>query len=180
VSPPWQRLVGYQVPLFDKQHKEGWGYIDLLGLTGSGEPVVVELKRGTSADTPLHALLEAVSYAVALRKNWQLMAAEIKALRDSQKCKYCVSDDPEKWTLVLLAPPKYWKAWSPETATGRTVSDSTRKAYRQLRESLAAKGYPVLQAEVRGTEGWDGVTPLSQGPLEVGLVDAEWDASSPC
>lgn len=45
----WERLVAFQVPLFDQQQKHGWGYIDLLGVDARGTPVVVELKKAPEA-----------------------------------------------------------------------------------------------------------------------------------
>jgi hypothetical protein len=149
VSAVWHRLVAYQIPLFDSVARERWGNIDLLGLTEAGDPVVVELKIGESQDTPLHALLEAATYAVALRKNWAHVARELEA----KELGLAVSAAPTQWRLVLLAPRAYWESWSTRTATGRTVSDSARRAYLQLCEAFAVEYMPVRHAEIWKDKG---------------------------
>ena len=54
--------------------------MDLLGVDKDGAlvPVVVELKRGGSNDSPLGILLEALAYGVAIRELWNDIAREWK------------------------------------------------------------------------------------------------------
>jgi len=107
----WDRLVAWQIPLFGTKRKNGWGYIDLLGLTDAGQPVVVEVKKGLNhSDTPLAALLEALSYAAAVAKHWKKLKAELCSERR-------LPDNPpatvglERVGLVVLAHEDYWKHW---------------------------------------------------------------------
>ena len=49
----WERLVGFQVPLFEMRQRKDWGHIDLLALGADGRPIVIELKKHDSRETPL-------------------------------------------------------------------------------------------------------------------------------
>src|SRR5437899_446276 len=96
----WAKLVGSQVPLFRSRHKAGWGHVDLLGIDKFRAPVVVELKKGESKEVPLRPVLEVVSYAIALRKNWKPFAEQLR--RQLTRYTPCENDAP--FPCVVLAP----------------------------------------------------------------------------
>lgn len=63
-------IQAYQLPLKGVRADKGWGRIDLVGVSLEGHPIVIELKQERGTDTPLRMLVEAVAYALALRKAW--------------------------------------------------------------------------------------------------------------
>lgn len=173
----WKRLVAFQVPLYAARRRDRWGSIDLLGLTTSGEPTVIELKTGRSSETPLHALLQAATYATVLRANWAQLFSELATLPVVRGLNLLVHARPEQWPLILLAPCGYWDVWSTRTPKGRTVTPSGREAYRDLRARFAEQGLPVLQAEVTHS-GPGRVVGLGAESLLVRLLASSWDDES--
>ena len=175
VSGLWNWLVYYQVPLFNSRNKGGWGFIDLLGLTAHGEPVVIELKTGDSNDTPLHALLEASTYATVLRRHWKQVAQELREFSSAQNLSLTVSDEPRAWPIVLLAPPAYWEG----CRKGVTGTDDCVRAYRELCDKFGAEDeqpMPIHHANVEGTDDWDQRTVPNSELLSVELREVAWDA----
>lgn len=179
VSGLWDRLVYFQVPLFNSLHKEGWGCIDLLGLTAHGEPVVIELKIGESADTPLHALLEASTYTTALRRHWKQVAQELREFSSAQNLSLTVSDEPQVWPIVLLAPPAYWQT----CGKGATGNRDCVQAFRELCDRFGGEDdqpMPIHHAEVGGVASdWDGMTVPEPERLSVASLEVGWDARQP-
>ena len=164
---PWRYIVHRQVPLYNKADSEGWGEIDLLGLTEPGEPVIVELKKASSHDTPLHALLEAACYAVSLRQNWALLSAEIAGHYRGLH----VVPQPDAVLVVLLAPATYWSEWRRWSTCGGGVPADTQDAFASLCMGFAARKLPVLTATAQHPESWDERTPLSAD--EVSITDVQ-------
>jgi len=161
----WDRLVAFQVPLFAQEQKEQWGYVDLLGVTASGVPVVVELKKAPkvepdgktgSSETPLRMVLEAAAYAIALRKNWGLFRSEwVARLKELAVTEDIVSDVPDCLTtvpLVAAAPASFWMDWLPVTAKGKTVTGETWNSFRSLLEELNRAMLPVTFLSISGHE----------------------------
>jgi hypothetical protein len=71
-------LVDYQVPLKAAQ-SDRVGKLDLLGLLDDGTLCLVELKApGERGDSPLLALLEALSYAAVVEANRNALDAELR------------------------------------------------------------------------------------------------------
>ena len=176
-SPPvsglWDRLVYFQVPLFNSRNKGGWGCIDLLALTAQGEPVIIELKIAESGDTPLHALLEAATYATVLRSNWDRVAQELRDFSSAEDLSLPVSDDPQRWPIVLLAPPAYWNRCS----KGVTGSFDCAEAFCELCDRFGGEDdqpMPVHFAEVRGASDWDGMTVPEPERLSVAAREVAW------
>ena len=110
----------YQVPLW--RHKENlstgeievinkwWkkSYIDLLGVDVDGFPVVLELKKtGKGSSNPLHMIVEAALYGVAVKTMWSRIIPEWKlAFGDN------VQQTPLKTCrLIGIAPYEYWEHW---------------------------------------------------------------------
>lgn len=144
----WSKLVGIQVPLFDSRHKVGWGHIDLLGIDKAGAPVVVELKKGESTEVPLRPVLEVVSYAIALRKNWKRFAEQLCMQLKNAGTRYtrCANDIP--FPCVVLAPNLYWQQWAPDGKLGKAVSVGSWRALKGLLTALDGRGYPVTFGRV--------------------------------
>lgn len=134
VDKLWDTLITYQLPLFASSDKERWGYVDLFGLLG-GCPVVVELKTGLNPESPLRPLLEAASYAVAIKKVWAELSAEIRKAQPSAS----PAENATQVHLVLLAPRQYWKRWTEQgTAQARKMATAA-ESYRELVSLLSDK-----------------------------------------
>jgi len=147
----WDVFVGYQVPLYSTAKQAGWGKIDLFGFSSSDEvPVVLELKRAGSRETPLRAMLEGVAYAIAVRKRWEKIAKGITATYGSLP----VPDTPDVIRVVVLAPERYWKQWRPDEddADGnklrRRHMKEAAKSFADLVRALGEKQYDVRFAEI--------------------------------
>lgn len=159
----WTRLVACQVPLFDKQKKAGWGYIDLLGVAKNGLPVVIELKKSPHADadgksrateTPLRMVLEAAAYSIALRKNWDhFRPAWIGRLQQLGFSDQVIAHVPLKLTkvpMVAAAPASFWIDWLPVTEKGQTVTVETWESFRKLLSEFNSAQLPVSFVSISG------------------------------
>lgn len=177
VNRCWDRLIAFQVPLFESQEKASWGYIDLLGVLSNGIPSVVELKKepgttsagGTgSSESPLRMILEAAAYALALRKNWGRFRDEfvqrLDTLEVSESTVVGVPRELREVRLVGAAPASYWIDWLPVTAKGLSVTADAWRAFAQLLHRFEEAGLPVSFASLSG----DISTPesLAAQPLE--------------
>ncbi len=83
-------------------------YIDLLGVDVDGFPVVLELKKtGKGSSNPLHMVVEAALYGVAVKTMWSHIIPEWKlAFGDN------VPRAPLKTCrLIGIAPHEYWEHW---------------------------------------------------------------------
>lgn len=177
----WDRLVAFQVPLFDRQDKASWGYIDLLGVVSDGTPVVVELKKepGTTAkggtdnsESPLRMVLEAAAYAIALRRNWDRFRPEfIQQLKTLELPQETIASVPRKLSTVRLvgaAPASYWIDWLPITAKGLTVTADAWRAFAELLRKFEEAQLPVsfasLSGDIESPESL-AVQPLERFPL---------------
>lgn len=143
----WYRLVTYQVPLRNTQGDDGWGSVDLLGVSHQGLPVVIELKRPGAHDvTPAEMLVQAAAYAVALRKAWAEGFArqwyEIVSSRYGFRAPPSIGASPVVH-LVGAAPTDYWQNWIGDTAKARQV---TAQAWSQVSALVAALGERGLTA----------------------------------
>lgn len=116
-----------QVPLFNKGGKDGkknWGYIDLLGCDTEKHPVVIELKilrfsKSAKPETPLRAAIEALAYAISLKKAWNEFGLQWDC---AVKTKSPLAK-PEQISLVVMGTTKYWDAvkkssWISQAAEG--------------------------------------------------------------
>jgi hypothetical protein len=139
---PWQLIVAYQIPLFDRRQRDGWGHIDLLALTADGTPVVIELKTGDAIDTPLRALVEGLANAVAVQANWLAIAGEIEAAGDIRGLSGWTTEAPSV-AVQVLAPDTYWQNWQPDGRLGRSVGRAARDRVAQFRAASAQAAYPM-------------------------------------
>jgi hypothetical protein len=174
-------LVAFQVPLFDRQEKEGWGYIDLLGVLGNGTPVVVEVKKeprsrpsgGTdSSESPLRVILEAASYAICVRCNWETFRPEfmqrLKKLGIEDRVADRVPQQLRTVRIVGVAPAAYWIDWLPVTAKGLTIKGEAWQAFESLLDGLGKADLPVSFVSISGDVDVPGslaAQPLKRFPI---------------
>lgn len=177
VNNCWDRVIGFQIPLFAEQDKDSWGYIDLLGFIGNGTPSVIELKKdpptsksgGTdNSESPLRIVLEAAAYAVALRANWSNFREEyvdrLTQLTVSHEVIDGIPDELHEVRLVGAAPAGYWLDWLPVTEKGRTISNSTWQSFSSLLDALGSAGLPTSFVSLSGDS--DQPDMLAAQPLE--------------
>lgn len=170
------RIVSYQLPLFKDKKKSGWGYVDLVGISPSGGPVVIELKDEDSNDTPLRMLIEATAYGLALRRAWNepknghaggLSDQWNKEFRPSQKE---MGAPLLEVPLICAAPTNYWRRriGSPGKHADGKVELGAWKALNSLVDAICTRGFPVrfVQFDVTNTQA--GLLQISQ-PTSVQL-----------
>lgn len=178
----WSQLVAFQVPLFVDANKDGWGYIDLLGILNDGTVSVVELKKepkttkvgGTSSsESPLRMVLESMAYAIAIREDWAHFRKELvcrlevltvgKKLIDNIPTK-----QPDKIRLVGVAPAAYWLDWLPLTDKGKSVKTAEWKSFLSLLEEAENAGYPASFLSLSGEP--DHPESLAAQPLNLARI----------
>jgi hypothetical protein len=120
-------LIDYQVPLKAHRSDVGVGKIDLFGLTDSGVPTVIELKvlGKDRADTPLRALLEALSYAAIIEANAPAIESEIS----TNTGRTTGSGRPD---LLVVAPSDYWGYWA-----NKATADAWIESFGVLADGLS-------------------------------------------
>ena len=140
------QVIDYEVPLRSRQSDAGIGEIDLLGLeTAMGRPWLIELKVVGNNETPLEALIQALSYAAIFEANADAIIGEI-----AERARVGVVLPP---VICILGDDGYWGTFS-SSGVG------------PWREQLAA-----LAAQVRGALGID-VKFMSLGEMSW-TVDAD-------
>jgi hypothetical protein len=55
---------------------KGWGEIDLLGIAADGLPVVIEIEKRDSTETPASVLVQAAAYGLALQRAWWFLRGD--------------------------------------------------------------------------------------------------------
>lgn len=140
----WQRMACYQVNLPNSRDDTDWGEIDLLAVSASGLPVVVELKAGNSNETPAAILVQAAAYGIALKKAWTRFRAEWQQEIGRRFPGLLVSTPAllEPCELVCAAPEEYWKEWLGKRPRARAVRPGSGGALRELQDALAGRGLP--------------------------------------
>lgn len=157
-------IVSYQVPIKQTNTDKAGKAIDLLGLSKEGGPVVIELKKGNSKETPLRILVEALNYAIVVRRAWN----EGGALRKQWKADLKINNPAQAHDGILtqvpiigIAPTDYWKALS-GMDRGK-VYHTTWKALNDLVGACRAHGFPIsfMQFDV-GDESNGELPPVSK------------------
>ena len=167
ISSCWSQLVAFQVPLFVEAKKNGWGYIDLLGILNDGTISVVELKKepettdeggtGTS-ESPLRMVLESMAYAIAIREDWahfrKELVSRLEVLTLGKKLIDSIPiSQPVKIRLVGVAPAAYWLDWLPLTDKGKSVAAEEWKSFLRLLEKVKTAGFPTSFLSLSGEPG---------------------------
>ncbi len=142
-----RHVQSYQVPLQASRSDTSWGKVDLVGVTESGLPAILELKGEKSREPPLRILVEGLAYAVAIRRAWNE-----GHLRDEWTEAVMKQSNALAAPLTLLsvpvigiAPTEYWRRCigTPGRRTGGKVPDSAWKAFHQLCDACAVRGFPI-------------------------------------
>lgn len=150
----WAEIIGFQEPLQESRRDVGWGKIDLLGVTETGLPVVIELKSNLD-ETLLRALSEAAAYGIALREAWPNLAGEWTKLATELGLPSPSMSRLEKCPLVIAAPEDYWKVQktSPKRVACEPFEDFW-KPFHELCAALGKRGFPVSFLQLkRGANG---------------------------
>lgn len=139
---PWATLITYQLPLFDRRDRDGWGHVDLLGVSRTGMPLVIELKKGSSDETPLRGMIEALANAVAVQENWGSISLEIERLWAREQPDAPQPKLANPIAVQLLAPSEYWARWDKRGRLTTEDDERMRREFRRLRAVAEAYGFP--------------------------------------
>lgn len=126
-----QQLLSYAVPLYAGSKGSGlgrWGAIDLVGKSACGIPVIIELKAGTK-DVPIQLLMQAVSYAIAFRRQWADSDVLRKEWAERNDTALPSPELPEL-RVLCVAPPTYWSHYQADI-------QSQRESFKSLLTNLA-------------------------------------------
>lgn len=146
----WAEIIGYQEPLQESRNDLGWGKIDLLGITETGLPVVIELKSNKKSETLLRALIEVTAYGIALREAWPSLAGEWTKRATELRLPSPSLSRLEKCPLVIAAPDDYWKVQ--RTSAKRVACEPFEdfwKPFHELCAALEVHGFPVSFLELK-------------------------------
>lgn len=154
------RLLDYQVPLKARQSDARIGKVDIVALTAAQRVAVVELKVTTNTskgDTPLRALLEALTYCAIVEANADDFASEISDLYGL----HATSGRPD---LVVMGPDTYWSTWN-DTALAAVLNLADRLAH-----ILTMQIRFVSLGAVVAVIGVDGRRPRLVGKLQASVI----------
>jgi hypothetical protein len=146
-------IISYQVPLYNcrpKKDRDGWGKIDLVGITRDLKPVVIELKASGSKESLLRMVLEAVAYGIALQEAWKpqflqdwKFALEQLASNDhkliNQESLHGLPERLNPCHILCAAPSEYWKAHYQDRKCGE---------FTKILDHLSEKGFAVSFADL--------------------------------
>ena len=159
----WERLVAFQMPLFERQQRNDWGHIDHSGAPRGWQP---DRRRAEEArfrrDAAPHPDRGA---GERNRRGGELANAVEGDPRDVVRAGLRIRTDGPAPVTVRLAPDAYWRSWQADGTAGRSVKSSARDEFRRLRAAVADAGYPVLLA----TFDW----PFDRDP-RVRRADVDW------
>ncbi len=148
-------FVAYQLPLKAGSEDPGLGKIDVLGMLPGDRLAVVKLKyvapqatRGSTGDTPLRALLEALAAAAVVQANHEALAGEL-----AESLERSVSTEPP--AVVLLGTPRYWELCRKREA--QKGAGWIKEMERLAKEIVEAFGVPVhfFAIELAGDPAWE-------------------------
>lgn len=144
----------FQLPLQGRWADKSWGKVDLVGVTGSGLPMVLELKQGEAKDTPLRMVVEGLAYAVAVRRAWNegCLRTEWEQHVTNQSQAFVAPQTLLQVPVIGIAPSDYWKrkiGSKGERSNGK-VCESAWEPFTALCEACSSRGFPIrfLQFEV--------------------------------
>lgn len=170
------RFLDYQVPLRAARSDAGLGEVDLLGTTGEGRLVIVELKVGPR-ETPIRALMEGLRYAAVVQANNAAIAAECLAC-------FGVHVSDRAPVVQVLAPEDWWNESCGMAPRTRRAAGHWECSFRELAVCLEARlGITVECASLEGGGladiTWDCRGPMLPRPPRVSPVALDCGASEP-
>jgi hypothetical protein len=143
-------LQSYQVPLRRTHKDKSWGEVDLLGVDPDGLPVIIELKRGESKETPLRGIVESLAYAIAVEKIWESKKSHF---RDEWEQAIVPRLGPvslparlAKRTIVFLAEDAYWRRCRAEHDSRGAIPHAGWHKLDEVLRQLDRRGFGVLLA----------------------------------
>ena len=142
-----RHIQTYQTPLQGSRSDTSWGKIDLVGVTDAGLPVVLELKREDSNDTPLRMLVEGLAYAVAVRRAWNEghLRDQWAETITTQSKSFTAPTPLSSVPVIGIAPVEYWKrrVGAPGKRTNGKVKESAWKPFHELCDACSLRGFPI-------------------------------------
>jgi hypothetical protein len=161
-------ILTYQMMLRNTNDDVKWGEVDLVGISPSGLPVAIEIKRPGSTEPPIRGVVEAVAYAIAIQEAWKSdFADQWRAELERLGLTPPPPSSPSPERLVFAAPAEYW-----ERCTGRRG-----KAYRvpldawtvlfALCSALQEQGLDISLARLDATD------PASPGGITARLISED-------
>jgi hypothetical protein len=161
-------IQAYQVPLYATRKADGWGKIDLVGVTSQGGPAIIELKDERANDPPLRMLTEALAYACAVRKAWHVGPFQTNWKQAMQLRGISVTNgELRDIPVVLLAPHSRWRKMigQPGIRSHGKVRDEAWGPFLELTSLCGSRyGYPVHFA------GFDIGPPAESGLPQISRV----------
>ncbi len=151
-------IISYQVPIRQTDKAESGKAVDLLGINEAGEPVVFELRVGQSPETPLRMLVEALSYAVAMRKAWNESGAlrrQVPELVRKLNPNVSLHDGPLlEVPIVGIAPTEYWDRCLGRSGAKGKVPQAAWPPFGDLVRACRVRGFPAyfVQFDVGGKD----------------------------
>ena len=142
-----QHVQSYQMPLQGSRSDGSWGKLDLIGVTQSGLPVVLELKREESVEPPLRILIEGLAYAVAVRRAWNegSLREQWNETVTSQSRSFAAPTTLTSVPVIGIAPTNYWKRCigTQGVRSRGKVKDSAWKPFCDLCTACGRRGFPI-------------------------------------
>lgn len=143
----------YQLPLKEAKADDGWGMIDLVGVTANLMPVVIELKQEDSKENPLRMLMESLIYACVLKKAWNegvlrtewVAAMEDHGLSFADAGGFKIPIEIEEIPIILLAPEQFWnqKIGQPERRSPGKVFENAWPPFCELAGRCQKHGFSI-------------------------------------
>ena len=142
-----RHIQTFQMPLCGRRTDRSWGKIDIVGVTDSGLPVVLELKQEEAKDTPLRMLAEGLAYAVAVRRAWNegfLRKEWIQCVTSKSKA-FVAPTTVLQVPVIGIAPSDYWKRRIGRKGkrSSEKVPESAWKPFKLLCEACSNRGFPI-------------------------------------
>jgi hypothetical protein len=138
----WHRLVARQVPIESPRYKRQLLTIDLIGISEDGFPMVVEMKGNTKQAAVLALILQALDYAIRLKKCWPYFFPAWQEILSKYKWPL-IQKSPQRIHLVCAAPDEVWQHEQKPRFVPNLIF------YTKLRQSLELAGFPVSLVSLR-------------------------------
>ena len=161
----------FQMPLQGQRTDKSWGKIDLVGVTEAGLPVVLELKRESSSETPLRMLVEGLAYAVALRRAWNegFLRQEWMQVVTNRSERFVAPETLLNVPIIGIAPNKYWdtKIGKLNKKSKGKIPEEAWEPFNELCVACSRRGFPVKLLSFKADANDETGVPIIEGVSEV-------------